>query len=49
MRGRLLQKEQEAGFNNENGIGFGLKHIKKREKDLQKLGFNSAEDYVGSF
>ena len=30
-------------------IGFGLQHIKKKEKNFQKLGFNSAEDYVRSF
>jgi len=36
----------QAGFNRDNGVGFGLKYIKKREKSLQKLGFNNVEDYV---
>lgn len=29
-----------------NETGFGLAHIKKREAELQKIGYNSAEDYI---
>lgn len=29
-----------------NGVGFGLVHIKNREPALQKLGFDSAENFI---
>ena len=29
-----------------NETGFGLAHIKKREAELQKIGYNSAEEYI---
>lgn len=49
--GKVLSKgiRLQVGFSriaNGNETGFGLLHIKKREKQLKKLGYNSAEEYI---
>lgn len=46
---KALPIRLQVGFNraqDNKNTGFGLLHIKRRELSIQKLGYDSAEDYV---
>ena len=50
-RGKVLAKgiRLQVGFSrvaNGKETGFGIIHIKKRESQLKKLGYNNAEEYI---